>query len=479
MSFAFTLLLILWRAWGVMRPREMLCCLLYCVSSSFTLLLSDPTLVAIGFEFMALAAMFLVAQGCSKGVDKAFLHYAAAHFIAGALLLVGACRFAQVGQFFGLYKASYMIGLLINAASFPMSSWVSHAYPMSSRFGIMALSTFTTKAAAYTLLRIFPGDPMLVYAGSATAVYGTIFALLARDVRKMMSYNVIGQMGLILISVGLGGISPGVTVAQMALSVLYQALLFMVADVVVVNSSKGTNGPGGATYPLLVGVLCCLVAVFNMGAFPGSAGFVVKSLILHGAWADGLIGAISKQVFLVCSVSLFAGVGLRLVWSSVAQFHASRSVSSGMSGYLSGIPMLLLALVLLILGVFHRQMLSFTGEQFIYTLKDVASQTAILAIAALCFIVSLRNKLLGRYEFAVDVDWVYRCLLPSMTSKFCNFVIHLYGVFSNFSRVCSSGSGGEGGCAWAIALRHKAEASDSALLLCMLVVGIVLVLTYV
>ncbi|ACZ49118.1 putative monovalent cation/H+ antiporter subunit D [Anaplasma centrale str. Israel] len=473
LSFSLALLAILLQSCGNMRAREVLCCLLYYASSTFVLSLSDPTFIAVGFEFMALFALLLIAYGCPAGNIGAFLHYASVHFISGVLLLVGACKFAQVGQFTGLSKTLYMAGLLINAASFPASSWVSHTYPMSSRFGIMVLSAFTTKVAACILLRMFSGDPILLYAGMMTAIYGAIFAWLERNIRKAMSYNVVGQVGLMLIAIGFSGVSYGVLIAYMALSVLYQTLLFMVADVVTVGSAEHRRG---GLYAVYLSMFACIVAVLNMGAFPGSAGFVVKSLVLHSTGTAGLIDVISKQVFLICSLLLFAGVGLRLVWLSSVQLRASHNESSSVGRYLLEAPMAFLVLLLVVLGMFHKQVLSFTGERFVYTPKDVAVQIAAISVTALCFVISLRNKLLGRCEFSIDIDWIYRRFLPKVISGFWNFVLYLCNVLSE--KVCIPEYDDEDH-AWVSALRQRMEAADVALLLCMLVIGVVLVLTYV
>ena len=58
-----------------------------------------------------------------------------------------------------------LIGILINAAAVPFSSWLPDAYPESTVFGGIVLSAYTTKTAVYTLVRGFPGEEILIPIG--------------------------------------------------------------------------------------------------------------------------------------------------------------------------------------------------------------------------------------------------------------------------------------------------------------------------
>ncbi|MGN7678991.1 MAG: proton-conducting transporter transmembrane domain-containing protein [Anaplasma sp.] len=476
LSFTFVLFLILYRAWGTMRPGEVLGCLLYYASSSAVLASSDLTLMTIGFEVMALSAMFIIAHGNSNANSRAFLHYAIVHFVSGVLLLLGACQFAKLGQLDGIPRIMYMAGLLINAASFPLSSWVSHAYPESSRFGIMVLSTFTTKVAAYVLLLMFAGDQVLLYIGVLTAAYGAIFAWLEADIRKAMSYNVVGQMGLLLLSIGFAKVSSGVIIAQMVLSVLYQTLLFMVADSLVVANGGCTkvHKPSKTRCPMPLEALCCIIAVFNMSAFPGSAGFVIKSLILHNVAVDGFIGVLLKQVFVICSMILVSGVGLRLFWCFLAQERKMSFRKVNIANVASTAPLWMLAITLLVLGVFHGSMLMSSGQGSIYTTGNVVPQVIAVMLTIVCFSV-LRGRLIGRREFLFDVDWVYMDFIPKVFLRVSDVVSQLCSVLLCLLRACAPGldCGEEG--SGASVLTKRLETSNAALLLCMLLIGIMLV----
>ncbi|MGN7661118.1 MAG: proton-conducting transporter transmembrane domain-containing protein [Anaplasma sp.] len=475
-AFTFVLFLILYRAWGTMRPREVLCCLLYYASSSVVLASSDLTFITVGFEVMALSAMLIIAHGNSKASGRAFLHYATVHFVSGVLLLLGACQFARLGQLSGLPRIMYMAGLLINSASFPLSSWVSHAYPESSRFGIMVLSTFTTKVAAYVLLLMFAGDQALLYVGVLTAIYGAIFAWLEADIRKAMSYNVVGQMGLLLLSIGFAEVSLEVIIAQIVLSVLYQALLFMVADSLVVANGgcPKIHNPSKTRCPMPMEALCCIIAVFNMSAFPGSAGFVIKSLILHNVAVDGLIGVLLKQVFVVCSMILVSGVGLRLFWCFLSQERKMSFKKVNLKNAASTVPMCMLAITLLVLGIFHGSMPIPREQGPIYTTGSVVPQVITVALTIVCFSV-LRGRLIGKREFFSDVDWIYMDFIPRAFLKVSDAVLRLCGVLFGILRARASGFDcGEEGSGLSVLIK-RLEASDAALLLCMLLIGIMLV----
>ena len=132
-----------------------------------------------------------------------------------------------------------LIGILINAAAPPLSAWLADAYPESSPTGSVFLSAFTTKTAVLALILLFPGEPVLIWIGLYMVMYGIIYALLENDARRILAYSIVNQVGFMVCAVGIG--------TQMALNgaaahafahIIYKALLFMSAGVVVYRTGK-------------------------------------------------------------------------------------------------------------------------------------------------------------------------------------------------------------------------------------------------
>ena len=82
--------------------------------------------------------------------------------------------------------------------------WLTDAYPESSPAGAVLLSAFATKAAVYALARVFPGVELLVWAGAMMTLYGVVFAVLENDIRRLLGYHIVSQVGYMVTGLGVG-----------------------------------------------------------------------------------------------------------------------------------------------------------------------------------------------------------------------------------------------------------------------------------
>ena len=457
------------------NAREISCSLLYCASSVVVLLSSNLTFATIGFEVMALSAASLVALGNHKERDSAFFCYTCVHFFSGTLLLLGACQHESLGHLEGLPRWLFIMGLLINAAAFPSSFWVMCSYPRASGFGIMVLSLFTTKVALSFLLRMFSGEPTIMYVGILTAVYAVVLSLIEKNVRRLMSYGLVGQVGLVLIAIGCEGIPRGVIVAQMAFSVLYQLLLFMVADhAEQVSGSVDINKMSGSVGLFSIESFGCLVALLNMSSFPGTAGFVAKGFMLHMG-VESLNYELLKYVHPVLGLALFASVGMKFFWQTTMKRGAC--YSNGKGSIASKVSILSLSLVVVVLGVLYGQGVIFHSHKFVYTSGEVSTKLAAIAMVLFCFAL-LRNKFVGRVELSVVESWVH--------GKFVFVAEKLGGCFSFIKGLVCGYAFEDSSLGIEIGDRDTTLLSDaptglisSTILLVMLCICIVLVWAYV
>ncbi|KDB56645.1 cation:proton antiporter [Anaplasma phagocytophilum str. MRK] len=386
--------------------KELLCSLLYCISSIAVLLFSNLTLVTIGFEIMALAAVCIVAFGAYKGRDFAFLHYACLHFISGFLLLVGASQHAHLGVLEGIPRWFFMLGLIINTAAFPAASWLVRAYPVSSSFGMLVLSLFTTKVALYVLLKFFSGESIILYFGIFTSIYAAIFAFLEQNVRRLMAYMFVGQAGLLMMAIGCPGIPSDLIIVQLSFSVLYQLLLGMFADSVVKRSGHvDINRMAGCFKLASMEAMGCIVALLNLGGFPWTAGFVTKGLMLHMN-LQSFDYMLLKYMQPMLGWLLFASNGMKLFWLACLK-PCSTTPEYAPSPFSSKLSIIMLSLIITVSGVLYGEGLLFSEHKFVYTFGAVATKLIWLGGVVLFFIL-FRRQFLGRYESAIGDSWVYR-----------------------------------------------------------------------
>ncbi|NIA09424.1 MAG: Na+/H+ antiporter subunit D, partial [Nitrospiraceae bacterium] len=161
------------------------------------------------WEIMAGASVFLVWFNRTEASVKAGYRYLLVHISGGCLLLAGILIHLSTGHSiafnpgsFGSF-ASYFIlaGFLVNAAVPPLHPWLPDAYPMGTITGSVFLTAYTTKSAVYVLCRGFSGVEVLMWLGAIMAIYGVVYAFIEVDMRKLLSYHIVSQVGYMVCGV--------------------------------------------------------------------------------------------------------------------------------------------------------------------------------------------------------------------------------------------------------------------------------------
>ena len=164
---------------------------------------------------MAVASTMLILARRSKRSYGSAFRYVVVHIVGGLMFLAGivitfnvsgSIAFNHFDPATQMHAGTWLIllGFLVNAAAPPFSAWLSDAYPEATVTGAVILSAYTTKTAVYTLIRGFPGWEILMVIGCVMAIYGIIYALLENDMRRILAYSIINQVGFMVCAVGIG-----------------------------------------------------------------------------------------------------------------------------------------------------------------------------------------------------------------------------------------------------------------------------------
>ncbi len=97
-----------------------------------------------------------------------------------------------------------LAGFALNAAVLPLHAWLPDAYPEATVEGAVFICAFTTKTAVYVLARGFSGFEILAIMGTAMTVYGVCYAVIENDIRRVLAYHIISQVGYMVAGVGIG-----------------------------------------------------------------------------------------------------------------------------------------------------------------------------------------------------------------------------------------------------------------------------------
>lgn len=401
---------------------EQCAALVYAGSALGAVLAGDLITLFIFWELMAIGSTVVIWANRTPAAWKASLRYLQIHLLGGVVLMAGIAAHVQATDSTNFVllaaletPASWLIlaGFLINAAAWPLSAWVADAYPESSFSGMVFLSAFTTKTAVYVLLRMFPGAEVLILIGLVMAVYGIIYALLENDIRRILAYSIVNQVGFMLVGIGIGTeLALNAAAAQAFVHIIYKALLLMTAGAVMFQTGRRKcSDLGGLFQSMPLTTACAIVGALTVMAFPLTSGFVTKSMInaaaaeQHQVWVWLLLQAGSAGAVL--------HAGLKYPW--FVFFHKDSGLRPKDPPLNMRLGMLLLAFLCILIGMAPcplYQMLPYPVDYEPYTAAHVVTQLQLLFFAALVFFLILR-WLKPEQTITLDTDWLYRRLLPA------------------------------------------------------------------
>ncbi|MGQ8366838.1 Na(+)/H(+) antiporter subunit D [Glaciecola sp. 1036] len=375
------------------------------------------------WELLAVTSAFLIFARGTKAATSAGIRYLMIQILSGVALLIAAImHYQDVGSFdidfVGLGSvASYLFLFAFGVkAAFPfLHTWLTDAYPEATPVGTVFLSAFTTKVAIYMLARTFAGEELLVYIGAAMTCFPIFYAVIENDLRKVLAYSLINQLGFMVCGVGIGtALALNGAVAHAFNDVIFKGLLFMTMGAVLtrVGHVNGSN-LGGLYKTMPKTTLFCVVGAASISAFPLFSGFISKSMVMAA-----MIEAGHEYLWLML---LFASAGVFHHAGIKIPFFAFFAHDSGMRPKEAPTNMLIamgIASVLCIAFgsypwiVYH--LLPWENAYQPYDLTHTLTQLQLLFFSALAFV--WLNKM-GLYppelrSVNLDVEWLYRKALP-------------------------------------------------------------------
>ena len=369
------------------------------------------------WEGMAFASAYLVfAQGGAPAIGAGF-RYLMVHVTGGVVLLGGIVLYARAtgSLLFGpvdgaLGPAAWLIlaGFMLNAAVPPLNAWLTDAYPEATVTGAVFMSAFTTKTAVYVLARGFPGTELLVWFGTAMAIYGVIYAVLENDCRRLLAYHIVSQVGYMVAGIGIGTeLALNGAASHAFAHILYKALLFMGAGAVIyVTGRRKLTELGGLYAAMPLTVALYMVGAFAISAFPFFSGFVTKSMVVAAAGQDHR--AAVMLLLTMASSGTFLHTGLKLPYYMFFGKDAGLAAREPPRNML--IAMGMAAVLCIAIGVFPGPLyalLPYPVDFEPYTGQHVTESLGILMFTALGFVLFLK-ALDPENTISLDTDWFYR-----------------------------------------------------------------------
>ena len=413
---------------------------IYAGGAMSVVLAGDLISLFIFWELMALASTLVIWSAQNEKSYKAGMRYISIHLLGGVILMCGIAGYVYETnsiafthmQLNSISTWLILCGFLLNAGAPPLTAWLADAYPEASYSGMVFLSAFTTKTAVYVLLRGFPGTELLIYIGLFMIFYGIIYALLENDIRRILAYSIINQVGFMVCGIGIGTeMALNGTAAHAFTHIIYKALLLMSAgSVLYMTGKRKCTELGGLVQSMPLTAICGIVGALAISSFPLTSGFISKSMITqasideHVLWVWLLLQAASAGVFL--------HAGIKFPWFVFFQKDSGlRPTDPPINMKIS---MVFFAVICILIGIFPNilyNILPYNVNYQPYTVAHTITQLQLLLFSGLAFFIML--PLMKRtLTISLDFDWFYRHLSPILEKIVVNYLLNAQQLINKF-----------------------------------------------
>ncbi|MCS7202849.1 MAG: Na(+)/H(+) antiporter subunit D [Thermodesulfovibrio sp.] len=372
------------------------------------------------WEMLSFCAVLLIWSQRTKEAIDAGYRYILVHIVGGLSLFVGIVIFIyktgsiEFSSFMSYSNEAFwwfiLVGFALCAAVPPFHAWLPDSYPSATIYGSVFLNPFTTKAAVYALIRGFPGAEILIYFGSIMAVYGVIYALLENNLRRLLSYHIVSQVGYMVAGVGLGVISLGLngSASHAFNHILYKCLLFMSAGAVIyaTGKEKMTELGSFAKYAPVTAI-SFFIGAFSIAGFPLTNGFIGKAPVVSAAGEIKNFFAYLMLNVATCGtiISIVCKMGYYTFFSDKKTDYSVRQTPLNMK-----IAMVITSGLCILIGIFPKtfyQYLPYPMDYEPYTAQHILDTLAIFGFTGVVFLIFLK-KLKPKPYINLDMDWFYR-----------------------------------------------------------------------
>ncbi len=437
-------------------------------SMVMVVLARNGVLFLVAWEAMALSSFFLVTfEDERESVRDAGWTYLVATHIGTAFLLVmfvligreaGSLDFDQFGKLSGIPPASAsllfllaIIGFGMKAGFMPLHVWLPEAHPAAPSHVSALMSGVMIKTGIYGLVRVltFLGPPqlwwgwVLVGVGLSSGILGVLFALAQHDLKRLLAYHSVENIGIIALGLGVGllgmsGGSPALVVLglgggllHVANHALFKSLLFLGAGAVLHGAgTREIDHLGGLLKRMPWTALTFLVGAVAISGLPPLNGFVSEFLIYLGAFGGGIslnAGAAVPLFGLIAGLALIGGLAAACFTKAfgivfLGQPRSEQAEQAHEAGWLMRIPMLLLAAGCVLIGLFApialsilqpvvQQVCGLPSNVVHENLADAAGPLRFVAIIGAAFLMLiiilalLRRTLLANRKVEESMTW--------------------------------------------------------------------------
>jgi NADH-quinone oxidoreductase subunit L len=230
------------------------------------------------------------------------------YYQVGSLQYADLFAAVETGTLAGGWRTLAGLGIFFGAmgksAQFPLHVWLPDAMEGPTPVSALIHAATMVAAGVYLTGRLLPlFDPptmlFIAYIGGFTAIFAATIALVQDDIKKVLAYSTVSQLGYMILALGVGGYVSGLF--HLTTHAFFKAGLFLGAGAVIhsMHHEQSMTKYGGLRHKMPVTAVFYLLATLALAGFPGFSGFWSKDAILadtlafsmlHGHWFLPLAG---------------------------------------------------------------------------------------------------------------------------------------------------------------------------------------------
>jgi multicomponent Na+:H+ antiporter subunit D len=296
----------------------------------------------VAFEVLLIASYVLLTLNGDRRQVRAGMTYVVMNLLESTLLVAaialvygatGTVNMALIAERMGdvpdgvRYSLQFLllIAFGMKAAIFPLFFWLPDSYPTAASPVTAVFAGLLTKIGVYALIRvqtlIFPSDTVsivLLTLAALTMVVGVIGAIAQKDMKRILSFHIVSQIGYMLLGLGIGGIAG---LAACVFFVLHQipvkTSLFLVEGIVETDTgTSDLNRVGGVLHRSGWLAVMFGLSALSLAGVPPLSGFVGKIALVEAGFSNGATSAMVVTAISL-AVSILTLFSMTKIWAGV------------------------------------------------------------------------------------------------------------------------------------------------------------------
>jgi hydrogenase-4 component B len=323
----------------------------FLLSMTLVVLADNGFFFLIVWELMSLLSYFLVVTEHEKAdVRYAGLFYLIMAHVGTAFILVVFLIFFQGGGSFsfevfrhperplpeGMRTLAFLMALIgfgTKAGIVPLHVWLPYAHPAAPSHISALMSGVMIKTAIYALIRVyfdFLGGQfpwwwgfVVLFVGATSALLGVMYALMEHDLKRLLAFHSVENIGIILLGIGAGMIFQSYGLKELAAlgllaglyhtinHAMFKALLFLGAgSLLYATHTRNMEEYGGLLRRMPWTGVCFLIGAVSIAALPPTNGFVSEWLVFQNLFLSFQLPPVFLKLMLPITAAILALTGV-------------------------------------------------------------------------------------------------------------------------------------------------------------------------